>query len=1187
MRFCGQCGQSLPTPCRACGEANDPSQRFCGQCGANLESTARPDQAPARVAHVGIGRPRPITERRHVSVLFADLVGFTSLSSERDAEDVRELLTRYFETARTVIGRYGGAIEKFIGDAVMAVWGVPLAEENDAERAVRAALELVDAVSAMGESVGAPALQARAGVLSGEAVVNLGATGQGMVAGDLVNTAARVQTAAEPGRVFVGDSTRRATGALIQYEDTGLHELKGKPEPMRLWRATRVVGGRRSALRSGGLEPPFVGRERDLRLLKEFIHATSEEGSSRLLSIIGVGGVGKSRLAWEFEKYVDGLTERVWWNRGRCLSYGDGITYSALSEMVRMRAGILENEGADSARIKLDTCVQAVVPDSEERKWVRPRLAHLLGLEAVESSEPRELYGAWRVFFERLASAGTSVLLFEDLHWADPGLLDFIDYLLDWSRNSPIMIVTLSRPELAERRPDWGVTGRRGFTSLYVEPLAKIPMSRLLDGMVPGLPADLTARIQERAAGIPLYAVETVRMLLDQGLVVQEGGSYRAAGSLKSLEVPETLHALIAARLDRLSEPEHQILLDAAVLGASFSTAAIAAVGGSTSVVVEPLLHSLVRKDLLAMESDSRSPERGQFVFVQDLVRGVAYGTLARRERKSRHLGAAAYLTELPGHDGEVAEIIASHLDEAYKADPNGSDATEIRARAQHALVQAADHASSLGGPESACRYYERALELAGDEGRADLHLKAARAAKLLGQFGRVAEHSASAIELYRASGDAVGSAEALHDLGLSELIQGRADISRRRFDEALALLSTVRADDAVVAAMAKIEVRLARSEFFFGHLESGLAHVERSLDMVAGTELWYTRAWGLCAKGEILAALGQRVEAETLIRAAVNVAIDHDLINAAALHLSLGTRLEEDDRITDSLEAYAQATALFIRLGDRPHAASAALNGIAGLFELGRWDEAQAIITQYIEVDAPEVGFDWDLGPLIEGAAWIYRARGDIAAARQVIDEYVVIPEGGRTDLIHLHACARAVVSNAEGNSQDGFGLAESALRAAIVRDPVTARLALIEAVEAAFALSDSSKAMKLIAYFREHVHSGQQPSSDAHILRWMARLAVDRNDDDEARAQFSSAIDAFLILKRPYWVAVTRLEMAELQVSHGDARDSEQLLAQARQTFTALRATPWIERVDVMSARLATPAPDRRSASGRRSCL
>src|SRR5919197_295133 len=284
----------------------------------------------------------PVAERRFVSVLFADLVGFTAASERRDSEDTRELLSRYFETCRRLVGLYGGVVEKFIGDAVMAVCGTPTATEDDAERAVRAALDLVAAVSALGDEVGAPELRARAGVLTGEAAVNLAAVGEGMVAGDLVNTAARIQTAAEPGTVLVREATRRA---------------------------------------SEGLEAPFVGRERELRLVKELFHASAEQARAQLVQITGIAGIGKSRLAWEFFKYLDGLAENVWWHRGRCLAYGEGVAYWALAEMVRTRAGILEGEDPDSALPKLRQAVEDSVDDPEERRFLQPRLAHPLGLQ--------------------------------------------------------------------------------------------------------------------------------------------------------------------------------------------------------------------------------------------------------------------------------------------------------------------------------------------------------------------------------------------------------------------------------------------------------------------------------------------------------------------------------------------------------------------------------------------------------------------------------------------------------------------------------------------------------------------------------------------------------------------------------------------------------------------------------------
>src|ERR1019366_3964752 len=340
-KFCGDCGTALAGVCASCGGSNAPGKRFCGDCGASLEfSTVSVVTASAPAAAVAA-----LAERRLVSVLFADLVGFTAASESRDAEDTRELLTRYFDIARLTIERYGGTLEKFIGDAVMAVWGAPVAREDDAERAVRAALELVAGVPALD-----PDLRVRAGVLTGEAAVTLGAQDQGMVAGDLVNTASRIQGAAEPGTVLVGESTKPAPEPAVAYDDAGEHQLKGKADLVELWRAVRVVAGTRGALRASGLEAPFVGRNREFRLVKELFHDAADEQRAQLALVTGIAGIGKSRLAWEFEKYIDGLAAEVFWHLGRCLSYGEGVAYWALAEMVRMRCRILEDEEPDSAR---------------------------------------------------------------------------------------------------------------------------------------------------------------------------------------------------------------------------------------------------------------------------------------------------------------------------------------------------------------------------------------------------------------------------------------------------------------------------------------------------------------------------------------------------------------------------------------------------------------------------------------------------------------------------------------------------------------------------------------------------------------------------------------------------------------------------------------------------------------------
>jgi class 3 adenylate cyclase len=460
-----------------------------------------------------------------VSVLFADLVGFTTLSADRDPEAVRELLARYFERCEEVVSRYGGTIEKFIGDAVMAVWGTPITREDDAERAVRTALELVDAVPVLGREANLE-LQVRAGVLSGEAAVNLGATNQGMVAGDLVNTASRLQSVAAPGTVLVGEATRIAAERAIAFEPAGEFELKGKSAPIAAWRALRVIAERGGARRSDALEPPFVGRAEEFRFLKEQFHATGRERRARLISLVGQAGIGKSRLAWELEKYLDGVVEPVWWHRGRSPSYGDGVTFWALGEMIRRRAGLVEGADEVTTRRAVTAMLDATIAAPDERAWIAPRLLALLGIGGAPSGGREELFAAWRTFFERLAADRTVALVFEDLQWADDGLLDFLEHLLDWARTHPIFVLTLARPELLERRPGWG-SDRRGAISMRLDPLSIDAMRELLEGMVPGMPEATRERLLARAEGIPLYAVETVRVLIAKGRLAVHDGPWR------------------------------------------------------------------------------------------------------------------------------------------------------------------------------------------------------------------------------------------------------------------------------------------------------------------------------------------------------------------------------------------------------------------------------------------------------------------------------------------------------------------------------------------------------------------------------------------------------------------------------------------------------------------------------------
>lgn len=933
-KFCSSCGSSLRPACPSCGTANEPADAFCGECGTALLGTVH--QAPAASASA------TVSERRLVSVLFCDLVGFTTLSESMDPEDVREFLSSYFDLARSVVDRYAGTIEKFIGDAVMAVWGVPVTNEDDADRAVRAALELVGAVAELGEGRGVATLAARAGVLTGEAAVNLGASGQGMVAGDLVNTASRFQSAADAGTVLVGEATYLATRDAIAFTEVGELTLKGKGEPVRAWRAHRVVAQRKGVGRSDRLEAPFVGREVDLRMIIDQLHMTGRESRSRLVSVTGVAGIGKSRLAWEFLKYVDGLAETVYWHQGRSPSYGEGISFWALGEMVRERARIAEGEDAETSRAKLAAVLEDFVSDVEERKWMEPRLGHLLGLADAPPGDRQELYSAWRTFFERVAERGTVVMVFEELQWADSGLLDFIESIVEWSRQHPIFVLTLSRPEIAERRSTWAVAAR-SFTSLHLEPLSDDAMHQLVRGLVSNLPADAEARLVERAEGIPLYAVETVRSLLDRGVLVEREGAYELVGDVAGLDVPESLQALIASRLDALPPEERSLVRDAAVVGMAFSLPLLAGVSGVPDETLGPLLHDLVRKEVLFLESNPRSPERGQYGFVQSMIREVAYGTLSKADRRAKHLATAHNLESLG--DEELAGVVAAHYLDAYQVSGDGPERKAVAAKARDWLGQASARALSLGSSEEALAYAEQALEIAtsGPE-RAALLEKAGEAARLTGDYEGAAAHYEEAVRFYIDAGDLAAAASATIELAMSLSWQGRIDDALARCESALEAVGEVEGSDAV---RCKLASAIARFHWTTGAQASALEWAEVALPLAErlGDEELLRAAFDARAGG--LFNLGRRREAAALSRARRDLLPATGSLGDQARELMLSSVDLHDDDLRTARLAASEAAGLFRRAGDRGMETMNQLNAIEFALYLGEWDYARAALAE------------------------------------------------------------------------------------------------------------------------------------------------------------------------------------------------------------------------------------------------
>jgi class 3 adenylate cyclase/tetratricopeptide (TPR) repeat protein len=894
-KFCAQCGASLGIACPSCGTRNPASDRFCGECGSSLAPAAAAPAAPDSGA-----------ERRLVSVMFADLVGFTTLAEGRDAEETRELLTGYFDLARGVIERHGGTVEKFIGDAVMAVWGAPTAHEDDAERAVRAALELVASVPALGDAE--HPLQARGGVLTGEAAVTLSATNQGIVAGDMVNTASRLQSAAAPGTVLVGEATMRAASTAIAFEPAGEQALKGKVAPVPAWRAITVVARRGGSGRALTLEPPFVGRDDELRLLKELFDATARERKSRLVTVIGQAGIGKSRLSWEFEKFLDGVVDTVYWHEGRSPSYGEGISYWALAEMVRRRAGIAEGDDNATIRRRLGAILDEFILDPSERRWVEPPLLGLLGLAELPTEGREELFAAWRTFFERIAAVAPVVMVFSDLQWADQGLLDFVEDLLHWVRNAPIFVVASARPDLLERRSGFG-DRLRSVTRIVLEPLGDEAMRQLLEGIVPGLPPNAVRSMVQRAEGIPLYAVETVRMLLDREMLTATDAGYELTGDLDGLGVADTLQALIASRLDANRPEDRALLLDASVLGQAFTVEALAAVAGAQPAELADRLDRLVRRELLSVESDPRSPERGQYMFVQALVREVAYQNLAKADRRQRHLAAARYFEGL-GSD-ELSGVLASHYVAAYQSSRPGEEADALAAQARIALLAAADRASALHSHRQALSHLEQAMLVTKDPAEeAQLHLRAAQVADMSARMaGR--QHAEVARDQFKAIGDRRGAL-------LAATWMGRHQTSAKREAEAIQTFESAIADAEEIkdsAEYAEALAELSRAYMMTQRSEEAVATADRALELAGRHGQVRAVVEALINKGTALGVLGRSVEAESVLRGAIAVADRNNLTNAA-LRARNNLMASLIDSVPESEQLMREGYELSIRLG-------------------------------------------------------------------------------------------------------------------------------------------------------------------------------------------------------------------------------------------------------------------------------
>ena len=689
--------------CPSCGADISGGLAFCGRCGA-----------PVSAAPAGRG-----DERKVVTVLFCDLVGFTASSDGADPEDVIARLRLYHAHLRREIERLGGTVEKFIGDAVMAVFGAPVAHEDDPERAVRAALGILQAIQNLNAAHAALKLAVRVGICTGEAVVALGArpqTGEGMVAGDVVNTAARLQAVAPVGGIVVGEATWRATREVFDYQSLPAVVVKGKASALPIW---RVQAARRRPDASVRTAPttPFLGRDSELAALQRAYRRMVAEASAQLVTIVGEPGIGKSRLVQEFRGFIGGQPDRIAWRQGRCPAYGEGVTFWALGEVIKTQAGIIESDDPTEAANKLGAAVAAVVPEQVDRVWLEQRLAPLVGLTGAEhtgAAEQDETFAAWCRFLQAAAAKTPLLVVLEDLHWADPAMLRFVHHLVKNTSRSMLLVLCTARPELYDRTPDWGRAVYTA-TTIRLSPLSDADTARLIAALLDQavLPAETHAALLERAGGNPLYAEQVCRMLTDRGMLTRD---HRTARLARGAEVvfPESIQALITARLDALSPEQKTLLQDAAVVGKVFQAGALAVTGHRAAATIQDGLRYLARREFIRSVPNSSAKGEAEYAFWHVLTRDVAYAQLPRAARMSKHRAAAFWIERTAGERiADHAEVLAHHYTTALalaRATGATEEAIGLQERAARFLVLAGDRAMGLDVAR-ADTYYQRALE--------------------------------------------------------------------------------------------------------------------------------------------------------------------------------------------------------------------------------------------------------------------------------------------------------------------------------------------------------------------------------------------------------------------------------------------------------------------------------------------
>jgi class 3 adenylate cyclase/tetratricopeptide (TPR) repeat protein len=1049
--------------CPACGHENADSAKFCSECGTAL----------------AVAETRGREERKVVTVVFVDLVGSTARAESSDPEDVRALLRVYHERARDELESFGGTVEKFIGDAVVAVFGAPVAHEDDPERGVRAALAVRDAVTQLNDDEPGRDLHVRVAVNTGVALVSLDATpaeGEAMVAGDVINTAARIQSSAPVDGILVGEQTFRATEREIVYRDADPIDARGKAEPVHVWEA--VEARARLGVDLGGAgRAPLVGRDRELDLLADALRRTRMEQSTQLVTLVGVPGIGKSRLLFELSRIVDADEELINWRQGRSLPYGEGISFWALGEIVKAQAGILESDPADVTETKLDDSV-SMIADAGERAWVAKHVRPLVGLatDAATSGDRRgEAFAAWRRFVEALALGGPTVLLFEDIHWADDGLLDFVDSLVDWVDGVPLLVVCTARPELLVRRSGWG-GGKRNATTVSLTPLDDDEIGRLVLALLERSVIDAATQMElvERAAGNPLYAEEFVRML-------------EAGGSVDG-RLPETVQGIVAARIDLLPKAEKELLQHASVLGKVFWSDALAAVGGLDAWELQEALRSLERKEFVRREHRSAVAGASQHAFHHALVRDAAYGQIPRAARASRHVAAAEWIDSLPEDRSEDrAATVAHHYVTAiglFRA--TGHDDRSLSTRAANALLEAGERSLSLHSYNAAAHSLEQALELLPDgEGPSAEMLLAAGTA--FGYVGRRSDELARAVEAFERLGNPERAAEAAVMASRHGWHAMASDV-----DAWLERAATLVEDRPPSRAKALVVGERARRNMLTYRPETGYGLASEAVELARQVGDVEIEAHSLVTLGCARVSLGDADGIEDL-KVALELVNGRGMVAGRAL-TNLGWAYGVIGDVQRGYDTALDSVTLAEREGDLQSAWFTRGNLVSSGYSLGAWDEALEIVDALVaSVEAGQPHYLESPSRVLRGR--IRLARGELDQA--LADSDAALEAARRTRDIHVLYPALAFSARALVEGGD-------AARAAFPADELLGRMRPTDVLPGWLAWSDLAVALLELGRGPELLEWGG--AAGAASSRWLeAALAY-------AAGDFARAADTYM---------------------------------------------------------------------------